>query len=135
MTYLALDPGEATIGLAEASNEIVATHYKTLRFKNQSEIKALLFAEIDKLNPSKIIIGNPLNMNGTSGERTNFSKNLKALINEHYPEICVILWDERLSTKMALNIYKALNLKNITFKMIKDELSAQVILQSYLDSL
>ena len=135
MTYLALDPGEATIGLAEASNEIVATHYKTLRFKNQSEIKTLLFAEIDKLNPSKIIIGNPLNMNGTSGERTNFSKDLKALINEHYPEICVILWDERLSTKMALNIYKALNLKNITFKMIKDELSAQVILQSYLDSL
>lgn len=132
---LALDPGDATIGLATSNNLIIATHYKTIRFNTPTDGINQLFKEVNNLMPNTIIIGNPINMNGSIGLRAMHSQNIKDNIEKQYPQIKVILWDERLSTKAALSIYKTLNLKNTTFKMIKDELSAQVILQSYLDSL
>jgi len=132
---LGIDPGKKNIGLAICDeNKAVATPFKTL-IKNNSES---LFKEIDKIiqeNEIKgIVIGNPLNMDGSLGRSAqssmDFAKNLSRNIT-----IPVTLWDERLSSEGAFKITKYLN-TSVT-KKIKDldKNSAAFILQGAIDYL
>ena len=132
---LGIDPGKKNIGLAICDeNKAVATPFKTL-IKNNFES---LFKEIDKIiqeNEIKgIIIGNPVNMDGSLGSSAqssmDFAKNLSRNIT-----IPITLWDERLSSEGAFKITKYLN-TNIT-KQIEnlDKNSAAFILQGAIDYL
>jgi putative Holliday junction resolvase len=132
---LGIDPGKKNIGLAICDeNKAVATPFKTL-IKNNSES---LFKEIDKIiqeNEIKgIVIGNPLNMDGSLGRSAqssmDFAKNLSRNIT-----IPITLWDERLSSEGAFKMTKDLN-TNVT-KQIKnlDKNSAAFILQGAIDYL
>ena len=132
---LGIDPGKKNIGLAICDeNKAVATPFKTL-IKNNSES---LFKEIDKIiqeNKIKgIVIGNPLNMDGSLGRSAqssmDFAKNLSRNIT-----IPITLWDERLSSEGAFKMTKDLN-TNVT-KQIKnlDKNSAAFILQGAIDYL
>ena len=123
------------IGLAICDeNKAVATPFKTL-IKNNSES---LFKEIDKIiqeNEIKgIVIGNPVNMDGSLGRSAqsslDFAKNLSKNIT-----IPITLWDERLSSEGAFKITKYLN-TSVT-KQIKnlDKNSAAFILQGAIDYL
>ena len=132
---LGIDPGKKNIGLAICDdNKAVATPFKTL-IKNNFES---LFKEINKIiqeNEIKgIVIGNPINMDGTLGKSAqssmDFAKNLSRNIT-----IPVTLWDERLSSEGAFKITKYLN-TSVT-KQIKnlDKNSAAFILQGAIDYL
>ena len=132
---LGIDPGKKNIGLAICDeNKVVATPFKTL-IKNNFES---LFKEINKIiqeNEIKgIVIGNPINMDGTLGKSAqssmDFAKNLSRNIT-----IPVTLWDERLSSEGAFKITKYLN-TSVT-KKIKDldKNSAAFILQGAIDYL
>ena len=132
---LGIDPGKKNIGLAICDeNKAVATPFKTL-IKNNFES---LFKEINKIiqeNEIKgIVIGNPINMDGTLGKSAqssmDFAKNLSRNIT-----IPVTLWDERLSSEGAFKITKYLN-TSVT-KKIKDldKNSAAFILQGAIDYL
>ena len=132
---LGIDPGKKNIGLAICDeNKAVATPFKTL-IKNNFES---LFKEINKIiqeNEIKgIVIGNPINMDGTLGKSAqssmDFAKNLSRNIT-----IPITLWDERLSSEGAFKITKYLN-TNVT-KQIKnlDKNSAAFILQGAIDYL
>ena len=132
---LGIDPGKKNIGLAICDeNKAVATPFKTL-IKNDFES---LFKEIDKIiqeNEIKgIVIGNPVNMDGSLGRSAqssmDFAKNLSRNIT-----IPITLWDERLSSEGAFKMTKDLN-TNVT-KQIKnlDKNSAAFILQGAIDYL
>ena len=132
---LGIDPGKKNIGLAICDeNKAVATPFKTL-IKNNFES---LFKEIDKIiqeNEIKgIVIGNPVNMDGSLGRSAqsslDFAKNLSKNIT-----IPITLWDERLSSEGAFKITKYLN-TSVT-KQIKnlDKNSAAFILQGAIDYL
>ena len=132
---LGIDPGKKNIGLAICDeNKAVATPFKTLT-KNNFES---LFKEIDKIiqeNEIKgIVIGNPVNMDGSLGRSAqssmDFAKNLSRNIT-----IPITLWDERLSSEAAFKMTKDLN-TNVT-KQIKnlDKNSAAFILQGAIDYL
>ena len=132
---LGIDPGKKNIGLAICDeNKAVATPFKTL-IKNNFES---LFKEIDKIiqeNEIKgIVIGNPVNMDGSLGRSAqssmDFAKNLSRNIT-----IPITLWDERLSSEGAFKMTKDLN-TNVT-KQIKnlDKNSAAFILQGAIDYL
>ena len=132
---LGIDPGKKNIGLAICDeNKAVATPFKTL-IKNNFES---LFKEIDKIiqeNEIKgIVIGNPVNMDGSLGRSAqssmDFAKNLSRNIT-----IPITLWDERLSSEGAFKITKYLN-TSVT-KKIKDldKNSAAFILQGAIDYL
>ena len=132
---LGIDPGKKNIGLAICDeNKAVATPFKTLT-KNNFES---LFKEIDKIiqeNEIKgIVIGNPVNMDGSLGRSAqsslDFAKNLSKNIT-----IPITLWDERLSSEGAFKITKYLN-TSVT-KQIKnlDKNSAAFILQGAIDYL
>ena len=132
---LGIDPGKKNIGLAICDeNKAVATPFKTL-IKNNFES---LFKEIDKIiqeNEIKgIVIGNPINMDGTLGKSAqssmDFAKNLSRNIT-----IPITLWDERLSSEGAFKMTKDLN-TNVTNQIKNlDKNSAAFILQGAIDYL
>jgi len=87
---------------------------------------------------SEIVIGYPVNMNGTIGESAlkteKFKGKLEKLIKEKELEITVTLFDERLSTALAYVYMNETGIKNKDKKEKVDMLSAQIILQDYIDS-
>ncbi len=132
---LGIDPGKKNIGLAICDeNKAVATPFKTL-IKNNFES---LFKKINKIiqeNEIKgIIIGNPVNMDGSLGRSAqssmDFAKNLSKNIT-----IPITLWDERLSSEAAFKMTKDLN-NNVTTQIRNlDKNSAAFILQGAIDYL
>ena len=132
---LGIDPGKKNIGLAICDeNKAVATPFKTL-IKNNSES---LFKEIDKIiqeNEIKgIVIGNPVNMDGSLGRSAqssmDFAKNLSKNIT-----IPITLWDERLSSEAAFKMTKDLNTNVANQIKNLDKNSAAFILQGAIDYL
>ncbi len=80
-----------------------------------------------------IVVGNPLNMNGTEGPRSEKCRAFAAMLEE-MASIPVVLFDERLTTVSAHNILSELNVRGKKRKDNVDELSATLILQAYIDS-
>ena len=132
---LGIDPGNKNIGLAICDeNKKIATPLKILR-KNRFEALINEINEIIEENHIKgIIIGNPINMDGTSGKSSqsanDFAKNLSKNIT-----IPIVLWDERLSSEGSFKITKDLG-TNVTNRIDKlDKNAAAFILQGAIDYL
>ena len=132
---LGIDPGSKNIGFAICDeNKKVATPLKIIR-KNKLEILINQINEIIEENDIKgIVIGNPLNMDGTTGKSSqsanDFAKNLSRNIM-----LPVTLWDERLSSEASFKITKELG-TNTTNRVSKlDKNAAAFILQGAIDYL
>jgi len=132
---LGIDPGNRNIGFAICDeNKKVATPLIVLQ-KSKFEILIKQINQIIKENHIKgIIIGNPINMDGTSGKSSqsasDFAKNLSKNIT-----IPISMWDERLSSEGSFKITKELgtNVSNRVNKL--DENAAAFILQGAIDYL
>ena len=132
---LGIDPGDKNIGFAICDeNKKVATPLKVLQ-KSKFEVLIEQINQIIKENDIKgIIIGNPINMDGTSGKSSqsanDFAKNLSKNIT-----IPITMWDERLSSEGSFKITKELgtNTSNRVNKL--DENAAAFILQGAIDYL
>ena len=132
---LGVDHGNKNIGIAICDeNQVVATPLITLhktKFKNLlKEIKDI----ITENNVKGIVVGNPINMDGSSGKSSqsayDFSKNLSKYIT-----IPITMWDERLSSEGSFKITKVLgtSVSNRVSKL--DENAAAFILQGAIDYL
>ena len=132
---LGIDPGSQNIGFALCDeNKKVATPLKTIK-KTKFEV---LLEEINRIiveNDIKgIVIGNPINMDGTLGKSSqsavDFAKNLSKNIT-----IPITMWDERLSSEGSFKITKVLgtSVSNRVSKL--DENAAAFILQGAIDYL
>ena len=132
---LGIDPGNKNIGFAICDeNKKVATPYKIIK-KGKF---AILLDEINLLikenNIKGIVIGNPINMDGTMGQSSqsaiDFAKNLSKNIT-----LPIVMWDERLSSEAAFKITKELG-TNTTSRVNKlDKNAAAYILQGAIDYL
>jgi len=132
---LGIDPGNKNIGFAICDeNKKVATPLIIL----QKSKFAVLIKQINQIikenNIKGIIIGNPINMDGTSGKSSqsasDFAKNLSKNIT-----IPITMWDERLSSEGSFKITKELN-TNVTNRVNKlDKNAAAFILQGAIDYL
>ena len=132
---LGIDPGNRNIGFAICDeNKKVATPLIVLQ-KSKFEILIKQINQIIKENQIKgIVIGNPINMDGTSGKSSqsasDFAKNLSKNIT-----IPITMWDERLSTEGSFKITKDLG-TNVTNRVNKlDKNAAAFILQGAIDYL
>ncbi len=132
---IGLDLGSKRIGVSICDEkQLIATPFRTI-VKTSSEKLIIELKEIIKENNiGGIIIGNPLNMDGSSGRSTqsikDVSKNIEKNIN-----IPICLWDERLSTVGAFNLSSQLDV-NVTKREKKiDENAAAFILQGAIDFL
>ena len=126
---LGIDPGDKNIGFAICDeNKKVATPLKVLQ-KSKFEVLIKEINQIIKENNIKgIVIGNPINMDGTSGKSSqsanDFAKNLSRNVT-----IPITMWDERLSSEGSFKITKKLG-TNVTNRINKlDKNAAAFILQ------
>lgn len=131
---LGIDFGEARTGLAVSDALGLMAHgigtVKTNGFKNLISIIKEKIAEYDI---NLIVLGYPINMNGTHGEK---AKNISLLAERIRNELDIVveLFDERLSTVSAHQILNESDIKSKKRKSVIDTLSAEIILQNYLDS-
>ena len=133
--FLGIDPGKRNIGFAICDeNKKVATPLVVLQ-KSKFGVLVKEINQIIKENHIKgIIIGNPINMDGTAGKSSqsvnDFAKNLSKNIT-----IPIALWDERLSSEGSFKITKELG-TNVTDRVKKlDKNAATFILQGAIDYL
>lgn len=141
---LALDVGDRTCGVAITDPlGITAQPIDTLRYKNLQERKKVfsdLLQIIKDKTVHKIVIGLPLNMNGTEGPQSkkvkDFIEALKNFIAKKEAELIQslewIFWDERLSTSGAERSLIAADVSRAKRKKVIDKMAAVFILQGYL---
>jgi len=132
---IGLDLGSKRIGVSICDDkQLIATPLKTI---NRNSIKDLideLKLIINENNIKGIIIGNPLNMDGSSGRSAQSVKDTTENIEKNL-DIPICLWDERLSTVGAFNLSSQLDI-NVSKREKKiDENAAAFILQGALDFL
>ena len=132
---LGIDPGKKRIGLAISDEDkLVSTPLKTILKKKNFDFIKEIKEIIEENNIKGIIVGNPLNMDGSKGSSSqssnDFARNLSNNIS-----IPVTMWDERLSSQGAFKL--SANIGVNTSKKIEklDQNAASFILQGVLDYL
>ena len=132
---IGLDLGSKRIGVSICDEkQLIATPLKTITRNTLNEFISELKVIIDENNIKGIIIGNPLNMDGSSGRSAQSVKDTSQKIEENI-NIPICLWDERLSTVGAFNLSSQLDI-NVSKREKKiDENAAAFILQGAIDFL
>jgi len=132
---IGLDLGSKRIGVSICDEkQLIATPFKTINRTNAKELINELKIIIQENNIKGIIIGNPLNMDGSSGSSTQSVKDTSDNIEKSI-DIPICLWDERLSTVGAFNLSSQLDV-NVSKREKKiDENAAAFILQGAIDFL
>ncbi len=134
MRILAIDYGDARIGLALSDeSETLASPIGT--YKSQSMRKDIdyIAALAKEKQAGLIVLGLPVNMDGSLGERANKTKSFGTVL-ERVSGIRIVYKDERLTTVSAERTLIECNMRREKRKQVIDTLSAQIILQSYLDA-
>jgi len=132
---MGIDPGKKRIGIAISDeNKMVATPYKILIKDDYSafvkEIKKIIYDNSIK----GVIIGNPINMDGSSSKSSQSAKDMAINLSKNISEP-ITMWDERLSSHGAFNLTSNLDI-NTSKKLKKlDQNAAAFILQGALDYL
>ena len=130
---IGIDPGGKRIGIALSDeNKIVATPYTTLIKENYTSLVSQIKKIIDENQIDGIVIGNPINMDGSEGPSSQSAKDLAKNLSKDITEN-IILWDERLSSQGAFNLSNELAINSSKKVRKLDENSAQFILQGLLD--
>jgi len=134
MRVLGIDLGDRNIGLAVSDKLLITAQALDLyRVKSKDEDKKYFKELVEKYEIVKIVVGLPLRMDGSIGTQAE-----KAKIFAHWLEktlrLPVVFWDERLTTIQALKILSQQKIKIKRKKILKDQISATLILSSYLES-
>ena len=132
---IGIDPGKKRVGIAISDEDkIVATPYKTVIKKDYSNFLAEIKKIVLENNIKGIIVGNPVNMDGSAGPSSQSAKDLALNLSKDVTQN-ITMWDERLSSEGAFNLSSNLDI-NVSKKVQKlDENAAQFILQGALDYL
>ena len=132
---IGLDLGSKRIGVSICDEkQLIATPLKTINRNLLKDLIDELRLIINENNIKGIIVGNPLNMDGSSGRSAQSVKDTTENIEKNL-NIPICLWDERLSTIGAFNLSSQLDI-NVSKREKKiDENAAAFILQGALDFL
>lgn len=137
MRTLGLDFGQKTIGVAVSDPfGWTAQGVEIIRRDKEESVKKsiLRIGEIIKqYDVLKIVLGYPKNMNNTVGERGQKTEDFKKKLEKSFPNIEIVLWDERLSTVGAERSLLEADLSRKKRKDVIDKMAAVFILQGYLD--
>lgn len=132
---LGVDPGTKTLGLAISDRtRLIATPLETIRREKFTLDAKILLDRYASNEASALIVGLPVNMNGTHGPRTqsvrDFCTNMLRL-----QDLPIFLWDERLSTMAVTRGMLEADMSRKKRKENVDKLAASYILQGVLDRL
>ena len=135
MRVLAVDYGERRTGIA-VSDEIgiTAQGLETIEVAKEAEIPDRVASVAKDTGAETIVVGLPLNMDGTESEKSGKVREFAALLSE-ITAIPVVFWDERMTTMQAQRIMREMNKKTYKNKPLLDKISATLILQEYLKTI
>lgn len=130
---MAVDYGDARTGLAACDRtEFLASPIGVIQEYNfDNTVKKVSYA-VQEYAVQMVVVGHPLNMDGTAGERAQkcalFAAKLKELV-----DVPVVLWDERSTTVSAHQVLNETNTRGKKRKEVVDAVAATIILESYLN--
>lgn len=131
---IAFDLGQQRTGIAVTDPlQIIASGLTTINSENLiSFLKDYLKTE----SVERFVIGEPKSLNNKETHSSNLVKHYTGLLKQHFPDIPITMIDERFTSKMAFQsmIDSGLGKKQRQNKALVDEISATIILQSYLSS-
>jgi putative Holliday junction resolvase len=131
---LGVDYGERRTGVAVSdATRTIAFPRETLECPRAEQAAAAVARIAEAEKAAGIVVGWPLNMNGTEGPRTERTRLFMAEVAKR-TAVPLVRWDERLSTKVAEDVLIAAGTRRDRRKQVVDKLAAQVILQNYLDA-
>ncbi len=131
--YLGVDYGDARTGLAVSDpGGLLASGIGQITPGGMRRTAELVSAEAARLGVSRIVVGLPKNMDGTEGFRAEAVRAFVAILAE-MTVLPIALYDERLSTCEAHRYLQSTGISTKKRKGVVDTLSAQIILQDYLD--
>jgi putative Holliday junction resolvase len=133
MKILAVDYGDSRTGLAVCDiNELLVTPITPqIQEKAMAKVSIKVCETAVAQRAEMILLGLPLNMDGTEGERARKSRKLGALM-QYKSGIPVRFWDERQTTIVAADILSEVGTFGKKRKAVLDSVSASVILEDYL---
>jgi putative Holliday junction resolvase len=134
MKYLAVDYGDVRTGLAVSDiTGFLASGIGCIQGKGMRGTAEKVAITASEQGAVGIIVGLPKNMDGSEGFRADTVKAFVSILSE-YTELPIELYDERLTTVEAHDYLSATNVRGKKRKQTVDTLSAQILLQDWLDS-
>ena len=131
---LGIDYGKKRVGIAISDSlQIIASALTTI---NTPNIFTFLKDLLEKEEIDCFVVGKPKNLDGTTTDSTEITKEFVAKLSKKYPHISIKRIDERFTSKIAKQSILDAGIKKMKRrdKALVDKVSAAIILQSYLDA-
>lgn len=134
MRIMALDLGDTRIGIALSDTlKIIANGYETYtRKKNDDDFKYIADL-IKEKEVDTVVLGLPVNMDGTLGDRADKTKQFAEKLKEYF-DVKIVYQDERLTTVSAERALLEADMRRDKRKQVIDMVAATIILQSYMST-
>ena len=133
MKIMAVDYGDAHTGLACCDRtETLASPLGVIDERNFQICVEKVAAAAVEYEVGEVVVGNPINMNGTYGPRSEKCRAFADML-QNFLDIPVVMWDERSTTVTAHSMMNDVNKRGKERKKVIDAVAAAVILQNYLD--
>ncbi|MFI5176637.1 MAG: Holliday junction resolvase RuvX [Terriglobia bacterium] len=131
---MGLDVGDVRIGVAVSDGlGITAQAVATLKRKGLESDLGALKTLFEEYGSEKVVVGYPLNMDGTIGPQAEKVKAFAEVLSSRLG-LTLVLWDERLTTAEARKVLIGGGMRREKRKNVIDQMAAMLLLQSYLDA-
>jgi putative Holliday junction resolvase len=132
---LAVDWGTRRVGIAVSDeSRTLARPLPILEVDSRDQVLRDLAALAAECGAEEVLVGHPLNLDGTAGESAREAQRLAEALRAALPEVRVVLVDERLTSVQAEAILRERGEKLRGRKQRVDQVSASILLQEYLDA-
>ncbi|MBQ7129087.1 MAG: Holliday junction resolvase RuvX [Clostridia bacterium] len=133
MKIMSIDLGLSRTGIAVCDPlEMLASPHTVIFEKYEPKLIEKIIGVTKEINPELIVVGYPLNMDGSAGERAKECERISKIIEEK-SGIKTELYDERCTTVMSHNVLNVTNVRGKKRKNIVDAVAAVMILESFLE--
>lgn len=133
---LGVDFGDVRTGLAVSdAARFLASGLETIKPGSMTKTAEAVARAAHEHGAVGIVVGLPVNMNGSQGERAEHARMFAAMLDERVSDLPILLLDERMTTMAAARFLNETNTRGQKRKQVIDTLSAQIILQNALDRL
>ena len=133
---LGVDFGDVRTGLAVSDGaRFLASGLQTIAPGGMTKTAVAVAQCAKEYQVSAVVVGLPVNMNGSEGPRAEHVRLFADILEEQMPDVPIFLMDERMTTMAASRFLNETNTRGGKRKQVIDTLSAQIILQNALDRL
>lgn len=135
MIIMSVDLGKARTGIAVCDlTMLLASPVEVITESYTPKLVEKIVSVAQRLHAERIVVGLPLNMDGSQGESARNALDIAEQIRDA-SGIETVMYDERCSTVIAHNVLNVTDTRGKKRKAVVDAVAAVVILQDYLDSM